>query len=186
MSFVPIQRNTVALTTIAIIAALGMIVRFAIQIPVVPNLVELTPGFLFSILGGVIGGIPGGILAGITVGLGGALAGGSLELLTLFGNLFLGIGGGYAIYFAKRDTMIYRIMVVLGAGLIGGLIPSMTLFAAVGVPFEVNLFFASIDMAQGFLWGVVALVVERTLIRPIVGSYLYYDVELEELDEQEG
>jgi len=58
MSFVPIQRNTVALTTIAVIAALGMVVRFVIQIPVIPGLVELTPGFLFSILGGVIGGIP--------------------------------------------------------------------------------------------------------------------------------
>lgn len=186
MSFVPIQRNTVALTTIALIAALGMIVRFAIQIPVIPGLVELTPGFLFSILGGVIGGIPGGILAGITVGLGGALAGGSLELLTIFGNLFLGIGGGFAIYFAKRDSLKYNILVILGAGIIGGLIPSMTLFAGIGVPFEANLFLASIDMAQGFLWAVVAIIVERTLIRPIVGHYLYSEVELQELDEQEG
>lgn len=183
MSFIPIQKNSVALTSIAVIAALGMVVRFAIQIPVIPGLVELTPGFLFSIMGGVIGGIPGGILTGITVGLGGALAGGSLSILTLFGNLFLGIGGGYAIYFAKRDTISYNILVVIGAGLIGGLIPSMTLFAAIGVPFEVNLFFASIDMAQGFLWAVVALIIERTLIRPIVGNYLYSEAEIEELGE---
>ena len=186
MSFVPIQRNTVALTTIAVIAALGMIVRFTLQIPIVPDLVELTPGFLFSILGGVLGGIPGGIIAGTAVGLGGALAGGSLSILTLFGNLFLGIGGGYAIYFAKRDTIKYNILVILGAGIIGGLIPSMTLFAAIGVPFVANLFVASIDMAQGFLWAAVALIVERALIRPIVGHYLYSEVEILELDEQEG
>jgi len=175
--------NTVALTIIALVASLGMIVRYAIQIPVVPNLVELTPGFLFSILGGVLGGIPGGIIAGAAVGLGGALAGGGLSILTLFGNLFLGIGGGYAIYFAKRDTIKYSIMVVLGAGIIGGLIPSMTMFYAIGVPFTANLFVASIDMAQGFLWGIVALIVERTVIRPIAGHYLYLDTEIHELEE---
>ena len=68
MSFMPIRMNTVALTIIALIASLGMIVRYAIQIPIVPDLVELTPGFLFSILGGVLGGIPGGIITGAAVG----------------------------------------------------------------------------------------------------------------------
>ena len=79
----------------------------------------------------MLGGIPGGIITGAAVGLGGALAGGGLSILTLFGNLFLGIGGGYAIYFARRDTIRYNILVVLGAGLIGGLIPSMTMFYAI-------------------------------------------------------
>jgi hypothetical protein len=76
--------------------------------------------------------------------------------------------------------------VILGAGIIGGLIPSMTLFAAIGVPFEANLFVASIDMAQGFLWAVVAIIVEKTVIRPIVGNYLYSDDGIQELSEQEG
>ena len=103
----------------------------------------------------------------------------------MFGNLFLGIGGGYAIYFAKRDTLKYSVLVILGAGIIGGLIPSMTMFYAIGVPFAANLFVASIDMAQGFLWGIVALIVERTIIRPIAGHYLYTDSELQELEEGE-
>jgi len=185
MSFVPIQKNTVALTTIALIAALGMIVRYAIQIPVIPDLVELTPGFMFSILGGIIGGILGGILAGGAVGIGGALSGGSFAILTLFGNLFLGIGGGYAIYFAKRDSLKYGILVILGAGIIGGFIPSMTMFYTIGLPFEVNFMYASIDMIQGFLWGTVAIIVEKTIIRPIVGHYLYPEAKIEELDEKE-
>lgn len=185
MSFVPIQKNTVALTTIALIAALGMIVRYAIQIPVIPNLVELTPGFMFSILGGIIGGIPGGILAGCAVGIGGAISGGSFAMLTLFGNLFLGIGGGYAIYFARRDSFKYGILVVLGAGIIGGFIPSMTMFYTIGLPFEINFMYASIDMTQGFLWGAIALIIEKTIIRPIVGHYLYSEVELEELKQEE-
>ncbi|MBE0525781.1 hypothetical protein E4H12_07245 [Candidatus Thorarchaeota archaeon] len=186
MSFVPIKMNTVALATIAVIAALGMIVRFTLQIPVIPDLVELTPGFMFSILGGILGGIPGGIIAGTAVGIGGALAGGSLSILTLFGNLFLGIGGGYAIYFAKRDTIKYNVLVILGAGLIGGLIPSMTLFYTIGVPFVANLSIASIDMIQGFLWAFLAIVVEKNILRPIVGHYLYSEVEIQELDVQEG
>ncbi len=185
MSFVPIQKNTVALTTIALIAALGLVVRYAIQISLIPPYVELTPGFLFSILGGIIGGIPGGILAGSAVGLGGAMAGGGLSILTLFGNVFLGIGGGYAIYFAKRDSLKYAILVVLGGGIIGGFIPDMTMFYTIGLPFALNLYIASIDMIQGFLWGAVAIFVERKIIRPIAGTYLYPQVGIEELDVQE-
>ena len=185
MSFVPIQKNPVALTTIALVAALGLIVRYTIQIPVIPNVVELTPGFIFSILGGIIGGIPGGILAGSAVGLGGALAGSGISILTLFGNIFLGIGGGYAIYFAKRDSTMYSALVILGGGIIGGFIPDVTMFYAIGFPLVVNLFNASIDMIQGFLWGIVALIVEKALIRPIVGHYLYAEVEIRELSEEE-
>ncbi len=185
MSFVPIQKNTAALTTIALIAALGLIVRYTIQIPVVPDLVELTPGFMFSILGGIIGGLLGGIVAGTAVGLGGALAGGGLSVLTLIGNIFLGIGGGYAIYFAKRDTRTYNILVVLGGGIIGGFLPDMTIFYTIGLPFAVNMFFASIDMVQGFLWSVVALIVEKTIIRPFFGQYLYAEVEIQEIIDEE-
>ena len=61
----------------------------------------------------------------------------------------------------------------------------MTMFYTIGLPLEANLLYASIDMAQGFLWGAIALVVERTIIRPIVGSYLYAEVEIQELDNEE-
>lgn len=185
MSFVPIQKNTVALTTIALIAALGMLVRYTLQIPVIPELVELTPGFLFSILGGIIGGIPGGIITGFAVGIGGSLSGIGISILTLFGNICLGIGGGYAIYFAKRDTIRYNNLVILGAGIIGGFIPTMTIFYTFGLPFVVNLAYASIDMMQGFLWAILAIIVEKTIIRPIVGHYLYAEVEIVELQDEE-
>ncbi|TFG34991.1 hypothetical protein EU527_00650 [Candidatus Thorarchaeota archaeon] len=185
MSFLPIQKNTVALTTIALIAALGMIVRYTLQIPVIPELVELTPGFLFSILGGLIGGIPGGIIAGTAVGIGGSLSGVGFSILTLFGNICLGIGSGYAIYFATRDTTKYNGLVILGAGIIGGFIPTMTMFYTIGLPFVINLAYASIDMMQGFLWAVLAIIVEKKIIRPIVGQYLYAEVEIEELRNEE-
>ena len=67
---IPFRKNTVSLNTLALIAALGIIVRMYVRIPVIPGFVELTPGFLFSLLGGVIGGVPGGIFVGASVWLG--------------------------------------------------------------------------------------------------------------------
>ncbi|MFW9789171.1 MAG: hypothetical protein ACFFE2_04395 [Candidatus Thorarchaeota archaeon] len=185
MSLVPIRSNTVTVTTLAIIAALGIVVRYAIQIPVIPNVVVLTPGFIFSILGGVIGGIPGGALIGAIVGISGALSGTEIPILPMFGNVCLGIGSGYAIYFSKRDNLKYYILVVLGSGLIGGFIPTMTVFYSLIDPLVVNIIAASIDMAQAFLWAIVALIVEKKIVRPISGHYLYSEVEIQELSEQD-
>ncbi len=186
MAFLPIQRNTVALTTLALIAALGIIVRYTIQIPVIPNAVVLTPGFMFSLLGGIVGGLPGGIIVGAIVGASGALSGTELPLLPMFGNICLGIGSGYAIYFAKRDTLRYYILVFLGGGIIGGFIPTMTVFSSLVDPLIVNFIAATIDMAQAFLWACVAIMTESKIIRPIVGHYLYSTGQIEELDEKEG
>ncbi len=186
MSIMPIKSNTVALTTLALIAAIGIVVRYAIQIPIIPNVVVLTPGFMFSILAGIIGGLPGGVVVGVIVGASGALSGTEIPLLPMFGNMCLGIGSGYAIYLANRDTAKYYLLVVLGSGVIGGFVPTMTVFASLVDPFIVNLIAATIDMMQAFLWAVVALVLEKTIIRPIVGQYLYSNPPLQEITEYEG
>jgi hypothetical protein len=80
----------------------------------------------------------------------------------------------------------YYLMVIVGGGIIGGLIPTMTVFSSLVDPLVVNLIAATIDMLQAFLWAIVALVVESKLIRPIVGHYLYSRARIEELDEKEG
>lgn len=174
MRSIPLQQNTVTLATLAMLAALGIVVRMFVRIPVIPGLLDLTPGFLFSELGGVIGGIPGGALVGAVVGLGGAMAGGEPPLLPMIGNICLGVGTGYAIHLrSNRDSAVYATMVILGGGIVGGFIPSMTIFAAVTESIEITLLFATIDMLQAFLWAFVALLVERALVRPLVGHYLY-------------
>ncbi len=186
MELFPLRKNTAALAILAILAAMGIFVRTFIQIPVVPGLVELTPGFLFSILGGVIGGIPGGILVGAITGLGGAIAGGEPPILPMIGNIFLGIGAGYAIYLVdERDSIKYAILVILGSGIIGGFIPSATIFATLSDSIVVIVATAAIDMFQGFLWGIVAIMVEKWIIRPIAGQYIYRstDKPFEELEE---
>jgi hypothetical protein len=178
MAQIPLQENTVSLTTLAMIAALGIVVRMFVRIPVIPGFVELTPGFLFSLLGGVIGGVPGGIFVGAIVGIGGAMGGGEPPLLPMIGNIFLGIGSGLAIHVTKeRNSRKYALMVVLGGGIIGGFIPTATVFASLIDPIEVILAGALLDMTQGFLWAIVALFVERSIIRPIAGKYLYPEPE---------
>jgi hypothetical protein len=183
MNFLPVKLNTATVTVLAIIAALGIVVRYAIQIPIIPDAVVLTPGFLFSLLGGVVGGIPGGVIVGAAVGMSGALSGTELPLLPMFGNICLGIGSGHAIYFFKRDTLRYNALVILGGGIIGGFIPTMTVFSSFIDPLVVNLVAATIDMTQAFLWAFVALLIEQKILRPIAGSYLYSDIKTDELSE---
>ncbi len=186
MDLFPLRKNTAALVILAMLAALGILVRSFISIPVVPGLVELTPGFLFSILGGVIGGVPGGVFVGAITGLGGALAGNEPPLLPMIGNIFLGVGGGYAIHLVKdRDGFKYATMVILGSGIIGGFIPSATIFASLTDSWEVIVGTAAIDMFQGFLWGFIALILEKWVIRPVVGHYIYRprDGSFDELEE---
>jgi len=153
MTQTPLRKNTVLLITLTLIASLGIFVRVFVRIPVIPGFVEITPGFLFSLLGGVIGGVPGGIFVGAIVGIGGAMSGGEPQLLPMIGNIFLGIGSGLAIHVTKeRNSRKYALMVILGGGVIGGFIPTATVFASFIDPIEVILAAALLDMAQGFLW----------------------------------
>ncbi|MBD3406752.1 MAG: hypothetical protein GF411_11615 [Candidatus Lokiarchaeota archaeon] len=182
MSIYPLEKNTSGIVTLAFLGALGIVVRLFIRIPIIPGLLELTPGFLFSELGGVVGGIPGGLLVGAIVGIGGAIAGGEIPLLPLIGNMALGFGTGYAVHITKnRDGLKYALLAILGGGLIGGFIPSMTLFAGVGVPFETTFLYALMDMIQALFWAVIAVVLERKIIRPILGHYLYPNMQESEL-----
>ncbi len=186
MDAVPLKKNTVALTTLAMIAALGIVVRLFVRFTVIPELVEITPGFLFSELGGVIGGIPGGIFVGTIVGIGGVLGGGEFSMLPLLGNIFLGIGTGSAIYIThERDSLKYLLLAILGGGIIGGFIPDMTVFLYLSESIEAAVLIALIDTAQGSVWAAVAVMVERTLIRPLIGDYIYKEEKILTLEDRE-
>ncbi|MHA1638203.1 MAG: hypothetical protein ACTSUO_07780 [Candidatus Thorarchaeota archaeon] len=187
MKTIPFQKNTVAITTLAMIAALGVVVRLTIRFVVIPDLVEITPAFIFSLLGGIIGGIPGGVFVGFIVGLSGALGGGEFPLIPLVGNILLGVGTGYAIHLnSNRDSKRYSLMAILGGGLIGGFISDMVILMAIlELPLEASLPVSIVDMTMAFIWAFVAIVVERKLIRPIIGHYLYAEESeaIQELEE---
>ncbi|TFG14981.1 hypothetical protein EU537_01700 [Candidatus Thorarchaeota archaeon] len=186
MDALPLKKNTVALTTLAMIAALGVVARLFVRFTVIPEFVEITPGFLFSELGGVIGGIPGGVFVGTIVGIGGVLGGGEFSMLPLMGNIFLGIGTGYAIYVTReRDSLKYLLLAVLGGGFIGGFIPDMTIFLYLSESIEAAVLTALIDTAQGSAWAVIAVMLERNLIRPLIGNYIYEEQKIFELEDRE-
>ena len=187
MDLIPLRKNTVALTTLAMIAALGIIVRVFIHIPLIFGVVDLTPGFLFSLLGGVIGGLPGGILVGAITGLGGAIAFTEPPLLPMVGNICLGIGAGYGLHLVRsRDSYKYYFMVIIGAPIIGGLIPTFIISLLYFDPLAIILAASIADTIQTFIWVFPTLILERYIIRPILGHYIYPDAETMDLDETEG
>ncbi len=168
--------SSTTLVVLIFIAAIGIIVRLFVRITILPGL-ELTPGFTFSELGGVIGGVIGGVLVGAIVGLGGALAGGEVPLLPMIGNICLGVGTGIAVFIDKsRSSIKYYVAVVIGGAIIGGLLPSLVIYMMM-MPLEPALLLAAIDMAQAALWAIVALIIYRTIIIPLVGTYLSTDMQ---------
>ena len=175
MKQLPVKLNTVTITTLAMIAAVGIIVRMTVRIPLIPEIVEITPAFMFSLLGGIIGGIPGGVLVGVIVGLGGAMAGGEAVLLPLIGNIALGLGTGFVLHVEQnRDSVKFAMLTVIGGGFIGGFFATLGIMVFfLGVDFLAAIIPATIDLYQALAWSAVALMVESFIIRPIIGNYLY-------------
>jgi hypothetical protein len=177
LSTYPLRKNTAAITILAMISALGVVSRMFLRFTIVPGLLELTPGFLFSELGGVVGGAFGGILVGAIVGISGALGGGEFPILPLIGNIALGLGTGIAVHIERdRTRRSYAAIAILGGGLIGGFLPTLGISLWLFYPLEAAIFSAILDGAQAVLWAIVALVVERIAIRPVAGPYLYQNL----------
>lgn len=187
MVLLPLRTNTITVTSMAMLAALGIVMRLFVRIPIVPGMLELSPGFLFSELGGVIGGLIGGAVVGAIVGIGGAIAGGEVPLMPLIGNVFLGIGTGYAIHITSdRNSAKYILLVILGGGLIGGFVPDMTVFLALSESLGAALLAAVLDALQGAAWAAAALMVEKLIVRPILGQYLYVYPMALSIEDHEG
>jgi hypothetical protein len=187
MDLVPLRKNTVALTTLAMMAAVGIVVRSTIWFMLIPDVAELTPAFTFSLLGGIIGGIPGGLFVGFIVGLGGIISGTTYPLVPFLGNMLLGVGAGYAVHITReRDSLKYSVMTVLGGGIIGGFIADLFILPLFLTTIELILLGAIVDMTQAFIWTILALAIERTIVRPILGHYLYPEMASSQFEELEG
>ena len=184
MSIMPLRKNTAALATLAILAAIGIVIRILVKFTIIPDLVEITPAFLFSLLAGILGGVPGGIFVGGIVGLAGALAGGESPLIPMVGNILLGVGTGWVIHVINdRDSMRYRLLVILSGGIIGGFISDVLILIFLGVPWDLTLITATADMLMAFGWVILALILESKFIRPLFGHYLYPEESIRELEE---
>ena len=185
MNSTSIDFNSVTISILGTIAALGIVTRMIIRFPIVVGFLEITPGFVFSLLGGVVGGLPGGIMVGAIVGIGGAMVGGETPLLPLIGNICLGVGTGWVFHVtSNRDSKLYYLLVIVGGGIIGGFLPSLDIVALTG-SFEAALIVAILDCIQACLWAVVALFVNKLIILPLAGHHLYPPEEEYHLDNED-
>ena len=184
MSSVPLKYNAVTISVLAIISALGIVARIFIRIPIIPGILELTPGFLFSQLGGIIAGLPGGLVVGAIVGIGGASIAGEPPLLPLIGNICLGMGTGWVFHvITNRESRKFYILVITGGAIIGGFIPSLAIYALTE-SLEVSLFLALIDCFQACIWAIAALIVNQVIMIPLTGDYLYPAKDVYKLEEE--
>jgi hypothetical protein len=156
-----------------------------IRIPIIPGILELTPGFLFSQLGGILAGLPGGFVVGTIVGIGGASIAGEPPLLPFIGNICLGIGTGWVFHIiSDRESMMFYLSVIIGGTLIGGFIPSFVIYALTE-SIETTLFLAIVDSFQACIWAIAALFVNKLIILPLAGNYLYPSTDGYQLEEGE-
>ena len=187
MVLVPVRMNTVTITTLAMIAAVGIVIRSTLWFMLIPDVAELTPAFTFSLLGGIVGGLPGGLFVGFVVGLGGVISGTTNPLVPFIGNMALGVGTGYAVHMTgERDSKKFIAMGILGGGVIGGFLADLVILSIFLLPIELILLGAVVDMVQAFCWAMLAIILERTVIRPILGHYIYPEMAPLQLGELES
>jgi hypothetical protein len=86
----------------------------------------------------------------------------------------------------NRDTLKYYLLVIIGAPIIGGFIPTFLISALYGFPIEIITVSAIVDAIQTLIWVIPAVLVEKIIIRPIAGHYIYPETEQLELGEIEG
>ncbi len=157
---------------LAVLAALGVVLR-SISVTVIPNVVELTPGFFASEFAGMVLGLEGGIIVGTITGLVGALHGGEFPLIPLIGNIALGVSTAIVYLFMKKDSRIRDILVVVSAGIIGGFLPTFTI-TLMFIPITsegiaLAAFSAMLDFFQAALWAIVGLPIKRIVDRDLLG-----------------
>jgi hypothetical protein len=123
------------------------------------------------LLAGMLLGPFGGIFCGIFVGVSGALW--EPFLIPLIGNIALGLSTGLPSYFRhKIPYSLWVSLCILFAICLGGFLPTFTVEVLIaGVPPLFAIFSASIDAAQAGLWVVLALLIQRGVVEPLLNPY---------------
>jgi hypothetical protein len=77
-------------------------------------------------------------------------------------------------------------MVIIGAPIIGGFIPTFVISLLYFDPIAIIVAAAIADTVQTLIWVFPALLIEKYLIRPLIGNYIYPETETLELNYPEG
>jgi len=151
------------LAIIAVLGALGALLRYFTAITVVPGVVELSPSFLIPQLAGMLMGSIGGSLCGIIVGVAGSIRGEEFPLIPLLGNIALGISTGIVKDFFSDDKRKLKVLLyVISGAFIGGFLPTFAISIFFAPAFAV-IFYALIDAFQAGFWAFIGVIVLEIL-----------------------
>jgi hypothetical protein len=153
-----------------VFTALGVVIRQFFKIPIIPEVVELTPGFIMPFLTGLVLGPVEGAMCGLIVGIGGALTSTEFSLIPIVGNLALGLSTGVPTLWRHR---IHRYLFIglstLSASIFGGFLSTYVISVyLMGLIPSAAAFYASIDAIQAIVWLAVAFILESGAVQPII------------------
>ncbi len=155
---------------LGIFAALGVVIRQYLKIPVIPEVVELTPGFIMPFLTGLVLGPVEGAICGLIVGISGALTSTEFSLIPLVGNIALGLSTGVPTLWRHRIHRIPFIgLCTVSASIFGGFASTYVISVfLMGLDPTAASFFATIDAVQAIVWLAVAFIIESVAVQPII------------------
>jgi len=148
---------------VAVLGALGALLRYFAAIVVIPGVVELTPSFLIPQLAGMLMGSLGGSLCGVIVGVAGAIRGGEFPLIPLLGNVALGFSTGIVKDVVSEERKKEKkVLYVVSGALIGGFLPTF-IISILFVSIFAAVFYALIDTFQAGFWAFIGVVILELL-----------------------
>jgi len=158
------------LALLVTLTALGVVLR-QVAIPVAVN-ITLTPGFMAPLLTGLLLGPVAGVVCGVIVGLSGALT--EWWLLPVMGNIALGLSTGIlSLVRGRLPLSVWVVLCMVMAVVVGGFLPTFAEKTVVELlPAFAAAIEASIDAAQAGVWAAVALLLEASVVRPLLRHLL--------------
>lgn len=155
--------ETRQLAFVAVLGALGALLRYFVAITVIPGIIELSPSFLIPQLAGMLMGSIGGGLCGAIVGVTGSVRGGEFPLIPLLGNIALGLSTGIVKdVVSDNKRKLKKLLYVISGAFIGGFVPTFTISMFL-VPSFAVVFYALIDAFQAGLWAFIGVMVLEVL-----------------------
>lgn len=155
--------NTKQIAIVAVLGALGALLRYFVAITVIPGVVELTPSFLIPQLAGMLMGSLGGSLCGVIVGVAGSVRGGEFPLIPLLGNVALGFSTGIVKdIVGKERKRMKKVLYVVSGAFIGGFLPTFVISILFAPVFSI-VFYALIDAFQAGFWAFIGVIILELL-----------------------
>jgi hypothetical protein len=154
-------------------AAVGILLR-QVAVPTSLPFVTLTPGFTMPLLTGVALGPIEGLVCGLIVGIGGGLT--EPVLLPVLGNIALGLSTGVpSLVRGRLPYPLWASLCVVSGSLFGGFLPTFSIEVLVFLVNPIAAAAAAVaDGLQGMAWAIVAVLLDKTAVQPLLQRVVGY------------